>query len=88
MATTRKTKSNEVAGTPTPGADTAEAAVTAPKPKAQAVKAKNSAPRAANKPDRAAIQLRAWEIWKAEGHPTGREKEHWLRAEKELSEGR
>ena len=32
-----------------------------------------------------AIEKRAWEIWQNEGCPTGRELEHWLQAERELS---
>lgn len=35
-------------------------------------------------PRREAVQLRAWEIWREEGCPEGRQLEHWLRAEKEL----
>ncbi len=31
------------------------------------------------------IQERAYEIWEAEGRPEGREQEHWLRAEAEVS---
>ncbi|CAO3427269.1 DUF2934 domain-containing protein [Azospirillum doebereinerae] len=31
------------------------------------------------------IQDRAYEIWEAEGRPDGREQEHWLRAESEVS---
>lgn len=30
------------------------------------------------------IALRAWQIWKAEGCPLGKEVEHWLQAEEEL----
>lgn len=30
------------------------------------------------------IAGRAFEIWKQEGEPEGREKEHWLKAESEL----
>ena len=30
------------------------------------------------------IRLRAFQIWESEGHPEGRETEHWLRAEFEL----
>jgi hypothetical protein len=32
-----------------------------------------------------AIRLRAYEIWENEGRPLGREHDHWLRAETELS---
>lgn len=32
----------------------------------------------------AGVQLRAYELWEAEGRPTGREVEHWLRAEAEV----
>ena len=32
-----------------------------------------------------AIRLRAYEIWEKEGRPLGRERDHWLRAETELS---
>lgn len=32
----------------------------------------------------ARVQLRAYELWEAEGRPTGREVEHWLRAEAEV----
>ena len=32
-----------------------------------------------------AIEKRAWEIWQNEGCPMGRELEHWLQAEQELS---
>lgn len=32
-----------------------------------------------------AIAFRAWQIWQEEGCPEGRDKEHWLRAEKEMS---
>lgn len=35
--------------------------------------------------DRDAIAHRAWEIWLSEGCPEGRDVEHWLRAESELS---
>lgn len=36
-------------------------------------------------PDRnEAIRNRAHEIWESEGHPEGREAEHWARAEAEL----
>lgn len=34
--------------------------------------------------DQDAIKQRAWEIWKNEGCPEGRELEHWLQAEREL----
>lgn len=30
------------------------------------------------------IRQRAFEIWEAEGHPQGRDLDHWLRAESEL----
>ncbi len=36
------------------------------------------------KPKPEAVQMRAWEIWREEGCPEGRQLEHWLRAEKEL----
>ena len=36
------------------------------------------------KPTPEAVQMRAWEIWREEGCPEGRQLEHWLRAEKEL----
>jgi hypothetical protein len=32
------------------------------------------------------IRERAYQIWIEEGRPTGRDKEHWARAEQELSE--
>ncbi len=32
----------------------------------------------------AAIRLRAYAIWEAEGRPAGRDHEHWMRAEHEL----
>jgi hypothetical protein len=32
------------------------------------------------------IALRAWQIWKEEGCPVGKEVEHWLQAERELEE--
>lgn len=35
--------------------------------------------------DHAAVSQRAWEIWQNEGCPSGKELEHWLRAESELS---
>lgn len=35
--------------------------------------------------DAARIAVRAWEIWSSEGCPHGRDLEHWLRAERELS---
>lgn len=31
------------------------------------------------------IRLRAFQIWEAEGRPEGRDMEHWVRAENELS---
>ena len=31
------------------------------------------------------IRRRAYEIWEREGHPHGRDREHWYRAERELS---
>jgi hypothetical protein len=31
------------------------------------------------------IQERAYQIWQEEGCPEGREQEHWLRAEAEIS---
>lgn len=31
------------------------------------------------------IRLRAYEIWQAEGNPEGKDFEHWLQAEAELS---
>ena len=34
--------------------------------------------------DRELIERRAWEIWKDEGCPEGREMDHWLRAEREI----
>lgn len=37
-------------------------------------------------PDNDAIAKRAWEIWQREGCPEGREMDHWLQAERELSE--
>lgn len=30
------------------------------------------------------IRLRSYFIWESEGYPSGREEEHWLRAEAEL----
>jgi hypothetical protein len=33
------------------------------------------------------IQRRAYELWEQSGHPHGRDVEHWLAAEKELSNG-
>ena len=32
------------------------------------------------------IRLRAYSLWEAEGKPNGHDKEHWERAERELSE--
>jgi hypothetical protein len=32
----------------------------------------------------ARIQRRAYELWEAEGRPSGRDREHWLRAEAEI----
>lgn len=32
------------------------------------------------------IALRAWQLWQEEGCPSGKELEHWCRAEKELLE--
>ena len=37
------------------------------------------------KPRREEIAARAFEIWEQEGRPAGREKAHWLRAERELT---
>jgi hypothetical protein len=34
----------------------------------------------------ARIRQRAYEIWEDEGHPQGRERIHWLRAEAEFRE--
>ena len=31
------------------------------------------------------IRQRAFELWQAEGHPEGRDYDHWLKAEAELS---
>jgi hypothetical protein len=31
------------------------------------------------------IRERAYEIWEDEGHPQGRDREHWLRARQELA---
>ncbi len=33
------------------------------------------------------IQRRAYDIWQQEGRPPGREVDHWLRAEREISAG-
>lgn len=33
------------------------------------------------------IRARAYQIWEEEGHPDGREHEHWARAERELGSG-
>ncbi len=38
------------------------------------------------KPEHAAVARRAREIWQNEGCPDGRAEEHWLRAERELSQ--
>lgn len=35
--------------------------------------------------DREKISFRAFQIWEAEGRPTGRDLEHWLQAEIELN---
>lgn len=35
----------------------------------------------------AEIALRAYQIWESEGQPHGKDFEHWLRAETELSKG-
>lgn len=32
------------------------------------------------------IRDRAYALWEAEGHPDGRDREHWARAERELTE--
>jgi Protein of unknown function (DUF2934) len=34
------------------------------------------------------IAARAYEIWRANGCPQGRDKEHWLQAERELRSGK
>ena len=34
------------------------------------------------------IAKRAYQIWQQEGCPSGREEEHWLRAEQELAQPR
>lgn len=34
-----------------------------------------------------AIRMRAFEIWQQEGFPVGRDREHWLQAERELGLG-
>jgi hypothetical protein len=42
---------------------------------------------ATRKPDVQAVAQRAYEIFEREGRPHGRDVEHWLRAEAELSSG-
>lgn len=50
------------------------------KPKLAAVER----PRLRVKPSEEAIRLRAWLIWQREGCPDGRDRDHWLQAEREL----
>lgn len=40
-----------------------------------------------NTPHQQQIRDRAYALWEAEGRPEGMDKEHWMRAERELSEG-
>lgn len=39
---------------------------------------------AAARPSQGEIARRAFEIWKSQGSPSGRERDHWLAAEREL----
>lgn len=34
------------------------------------------------------IRKRAHQIWESEGHPDGRDREHWEEAEREMADGR
>jgi hypothetical protein len=36
------------------------------------------------KPDKTAIEMRAFELWSRDGMPLGRDLEYWLRAEQEV----
>lgn len=41
-----------------------------------------------NPPERETIARRAYEIWKEQGCPAGRDEENWYQAERELEGGR
>lgn len=61
----------------------------APKPPRQTITLDvevSTEPKKVDKPavDSDMIAARAWEIWQREGCPEGRDREHWLQAEKEL----
>lgn len=40
---------------------------------------------AVEEPLRQKIERRAYEIWQTEGHPHGRDVDHWIRAEAEMT---
>lgn len=46
-----------------------------------------ASPATTKRPDLDAVAQRAYEIFEREGRPHGRDVEHWLRAEAELSSG-
>lgn len=63
-------------------------AVTVEQPKATVITASAAVSKAPTKAlDAHAVARRAYEIFEREGRPNGRDVEHWLRAEAELSSG-
>jgi hypothetical protein len=49
---------------------------------------KTAAPRRSKEDERDRIQRRAYELWESEGRPEGRERTHWLQAEREIARTR
>ncbi|HLT03092.1 MAG TPA: DUF2934 domain-containing protein, partial [Geminicoccaceae bacterium] len=58
---------------------------TASKRRARTDSAKSAAAMVDHEDLHARVRRRAYELWESEGRPAGRDRDHWLRAEREIA---